>query len=1010
MGAFPQIADWNEDGKKDLLVGDTNGNITLYTNTGTNSNPVLSKSGFIQAGGVNLDVGSRATPVVVDWNNDGKKDLLSGNSSGYVLLYLNVGSNSSPSFGSATYITAGGSNIIHSESCCEVCDLDADGKKDLLVGDYNGNIYFYSNTGTDANPAFGSGTMLQAGSGNLDVSYYARFDAVDWDEDGDRDLVVGDWDANVYLFLNTSGPAGRITVTSPNGGEVWDERSTQEITWSSSGTSGKVNIRITADGGKTWSSIFQGTDDDGSFWWTIGYVDSNETDCRIKVEDTNNLNLSDVSDRYFTIRDVPTVSITVDQPNGGEVWNEKTSYQIKWHSQNTCGYVALFYSLDGGNSWTTITTSTPDDGVENWTTPEVSIDQTNCRIKVQDRNNSSYWDMSNASFTIKNVPVGSITVVQPNGGEIWYLGNSMDIKWNSQNNSGSVKIELSRNGGSTWETLIASTPDDGTHLWAVTGPASTNCRIRISDIDGNPSDISDNAFTIKESFITITSPNGGETWRVGTTQTITWISAGTSGQVKIELSRNGGSTWEILFANTPDDQTQAWSVTAPAATNCLLKISDVDGSPMDQSDGVFAIRLQPEWSTPITISGGNITFIRTFGGDAAGTDGYDASLDVPTTLPATGYYAYFEIGSSPTSLDTDIRKWASPYAAEIAWTLKITNAIGITSTLSWNAATLPSVGNFTLIGSATSINMRAQTSVSVSGNAVLTIKYNAGVTFNFPRQGWYLISLPVTPTNNNLNALFPTAIGAYSYNSATGMYETATTLEPRKGYWLLIPAATTATVSGASFTGFTQYYAAGWHLIGSVAGGADFTNPNDNPNGAIFAAHGYDPATGYYFQIYPPGSGRLEEKQGYWLAVMQPCYLTIGSGATGSEIVRGTSNAASFGQQFGALPPSPPAVTMATAQSNSAPAGLQARCFPNPFNAEALIEYELPSAGITHIQIYNSMGQRIRSLFEQRQGPGKYAITWDGKNDNLQAVANGIYFYRIEHSGQVLTEKIILLK
>ncbi|MDZ7265348.1 MAG: T9SS type A sorting domain-containing protein, partial [candidate division KSB1 bacterium] len=292
----------------------------------------------------------------------------------------------------------------------------------------------------------------------------------------------------------------------------------------------------------------------------------------------------------------------------------------------------------------------------------------------------------------------------------------------------------------------------------------------------------------------------------------------------------------------------------------------------------------------------------------------------------------------------------------------------------------------------------------------LTIKYNAGVTFNFPRQGWYLISLPVTPTNNNLNALFPTAIGAYSYNSATGMYETATTLEPRKGYWLLIPAATTATVSGASFTGFTQYYAAGWHLIGSVAGGADFTNPNDNPNGAIFAAHGYDPATGYYFQIYPPGSGRLEEKQGYWLAVMQPCYLTIGSGATGSEIVRGTSNAASFGQQFGALPPSPPAVTMATAQSNSAPAGLQARCFPNPFNAEALIEYELPSAGITHIQIYNSMGQRIRSLFEQRQGPGKYAITWDGKNDNLQAVANGIYFYRIEHSGQVLTEKIILLK
>lgn len=790
---------------------------------------------------------------------------------------------------------------------------------------------------------------------------------------------------------------------------MWDERSNQEITWTSSGTSGKVNIRITSDGGTTWSSIYQGTEDDGSFWWTIGYVDSNETDGRIKIEDVSNPNLADVSDRYLTIRNVPAISITVDQPNGGEVWNERTTYQIKWRSQNTCGYVALYYSFDSGNSWTTITTSTPDDGVENWTTPEVATDQNNCRVKVQDRDQPNYWDLSNGNFTIKNVPVGSIAVVQPNGGEIWYEGYSMEIKWNSQNNSGNVKIELSRNGGSTWETLFATVPDDWSQFWTVTGPASSNCKVKISDIDGTPSDISDAPFTIRQPFLKVTSPNADEIWRVGTIQTITWSSAGTSGQVKIELSRNAGATWETLFASTPDDQSQAWTVTGPTSTNCIIRIADVDGSPFDQSDEMFNIASGPEWAVPINVYGA-MTFSRTFGGDAAASDGYDAAFDVMTASPGTTYYAYFELGASPTYLDTDIRKWEAPYTRDIHWTLKIMNAAAINSQLNWYAAALPAVGTFTLIVNTTQVNMRTQSSISISGNSTVIIKYSSGVVFDFPRQGWYLISLPVIPTTNSVSSLFPSAIAAYGYNPTTGTYEAATTLEPRKGYWLLIPSPISTTVPGSSLTGFTQYYTAGWHLIGAVAGGADFGNPNDNPNGAILAAHGYDPATGTYFQVYPPGASRLEEKQGYWLAVLQPCYLTIGTGAAGSDVAGVPASPPALAQQFGALPPAPPATTGGMLPIPAVSAELNSCCHPNPFNSELLIEYELPRAGFTQIYVYNAMGQCIRTQCERHQGPGQYIIAWDGKNDNFQTVANGLYFYRIAPGGQAITAKIMLLK
>jgi hypothetical protein len=207
MGAFPQIADWNEDGKKDLLVGDTDGGITLFINVGTNSSPVLSNNGFIQAGSSKLDVGSRAAPVVVDWNNDGKKDLVIGNDNGYIRLYINSGSNASPQFTTFTNLMVAGSNIMHYRSSPEVFDLNGDGKKDLLVGDWYGYYHFYSNTGSDKNPIFTTAETVMIDTEPpqyMWVDESAKFDLADWDEDGDMDIISGEWNAYVNLFTNTT--------------------------------------------------------------------------------------------------------------------------------------------------------------------------------------------------------------------------------------------------------------------------------------------------------------------------------------------------------------------------------------------------------------------------------------------------------------------------------------------------------------------------------------------------------------------------------------------------------------------------------------------------------------------------------------------------------------------------------------------------------------------------------------------------------------------------------------
>jgi hypothetical protein len=93
-----------------------------------------------------------------------------------------------------------------------------------------------------------------------------------------------------------------------------------------------------------------------------------------------------------------------------------------------------------------------------------------------------------------------------------------------------------------------------------------------------------------DASITVIAPNGGETWRVNRTRTIRWSSSLVSGNVKIELSRNGGTDWVVLFASTPNDGSQNWRVTGPTTTQPKIRVTSVNNPAVsDTSDGVFKI-------------------------------------------------------------------------------------------------------------------------------------------------------------------------------------------------------------------------------------------------------------------------------------------------------------------------------------------------------------------------------------------------------------------------------------
>ncbi len=84
--------------------------------------------------------------------------------------------------------------------------------------------------------------------------------------------------------------------------------------------------------------------------------------------------------------------------------------------------------------------------------------------------------------------------------------------------------------------------------------------------------------------------------------------------------------------------------------------------------------------------------------------------------------------------------------------------------------------------------------------------------------------------------------------------------------------------------------------------------------------------------------------------------------------------------------------------------------FPNPFNPTTTIRFELPKPEHVRIEIYNVLGQKIRTLLDKPVEAGYHAIQWDSRNDNGVPVSSGIYYYRITAGQHVAVKKMALLK
>lgn len=213
-GSVPALFDYNGDGLKDLVIGSRgyylgSANyepvLALYINTGTATNPefTLEDSDWLDVSGTGL--GQYVYPAFGDIDGDGDQDMLLGDGSGGVFLFTNSAGEGNPADLSLTgALSADGENIdVGQSSTPQLFDLNGDDVLDLIVGERNGNLNYFENTGTSTGANFTLVTDTLGGVSSIAPNYFTgssspwfyRFDNITY-------LVMGSESGTIFQYDN----------------------------------------------------------------------------------------------------------------------------------------------------------------------------------------------------------------------------------------------------------------------------------------------------------------------------------------------------------------------------------------------------------------------------------------------------------------------------------------------------------------------------------------------------------------------------------------------------------------------------------------------------------------------------------------------------------------------------------------------------------------------------------------------------------------------------------------
>lgn len=312
----------------------------------------------------------------------------------------------------------------------------------------------------------------------------------------------------------------------------------------------------------------------------------------------------DTSDTVFSIVRNPNAAISVLSPNGGESLGIGSSRDITWTCDGIADTLKIVLYKDYAPLGVIDSKIDPAGGVCTWTVGTLSNGTvvptgTGYSIKIKEIG-TTVVDFSDAPFAIEE---SGIVITSPNGGETFGSGTSQPITWSGQGISNTLKITLWKDNALAGVIASKVDPASGVYNWTAgllsngtVVPGGTGYAVKVKEKGTTVSDFSDGTFTIGSSFITVTSPNGGENWTVGSTRDITWDAAGITNTFKITLWQNGTYVGTIASKLAASARSFNWTVgelangvTVPAGSGYTVKIKEKSKTIADTGDGGFTL-------------------------------------------------------------------------------------------------------------------------------------------------------------------------------------------------------------------------------------------------------------------------------------------------------------------------------------------------------------------------------------------------------------------------------------
>lgn len=219
LSMYPAFADVDGDGDKDMYIGDLQGRLHFYRNTATGPTAqfVLAQANLVDGAGDTIDVGQFATPVFHDLDGDGKQDLVIGERNGTLSYYRNTGTAAAPTWALLNG-ELGGVNVAEywniTGFSVPFIFRNEEGEREMMLGSEAGWLHHYGNIDGNLN---GNWTLLDSTFMDLHDGARTGVCLYDFTGDGDLDMVVGNYRGGLS-FWRSELPTGTGETLSISGG------------------------------------------------------------------------------------------------------------------------------------------------------------------------------------------------------------------------------------------------------------------------------------------------------------------------------------------------------------------------------------------------------------------------------------------------------------------------------------------------------------------------------------------------------------------------------------------------------------------------------------------------------------------------------------------------------------------------------------------------------------------------------------------------------------------------